>query len=40
MQDGPHGKHFLSNDAVVAAVEQWVTSTGTDFYVWHAGENA
>ena len=32
MKYGLHGQHFTSNDAVIAAVKQWVTSTGTDFY--------
>ena len=26
------GKHFPSNDAIIAAVKQWVTSAGADFY--------
>jgi len=24
--------HFPSNDAIIAAVKQWVTSAGADFY--------
>ena len=32
MKDGLHGRHFPSNHAVIAAVKQWVTSAGTDFY--------
>ena len=32
MKDGLHWQHFLSSDAVVAAVKQWITSTGADFY--------
>ena len=27
-----HGKHFPSRDAVIAAMKQWVTSAGTNFY--------
>ena len=29
---GLHGQHSLSNDTIIAAVKQWVTSTGADFY--------
>jgi len=32
MKDGLRGQHFPSNDAVVQAVKQWVTSAGADFY--------
>jgi len=32
IKDGLCGHHFPSSDAVVAAVKQWVTSTGTDSY--------
>ena len=30
-ENGQHREHFLSNDAVIAAVKQWITSTGADF---------
>jgi len=42
MKDGVNGQHFPSNDAVTAAVKQWFTSIGTDFYehMMHTGENA
>ena len=29
---GQCGQHFPSNNAIVAAVKQWVTSAGADFY--------
>ena len=32
MKDGLHGQHFPSSDAIVAAVKQWITSAGADFY--------
>jgi len=32
MKDGPHGQHFPSNDAIIAAVKQWVISTGVDIH--------
>ena len=32
VKDGLHGQHFPSNDAIIAAVKQWVTSAGADFY--------
>ena len=32
MKDGLRGQHFPSNDTVIAAVKQWVTSADTDFY--------
>ena len=32
MKNGLHGQHFPSTETVTAAVKQWVTSTGTDFY--------
>jgi len=28
MKDGLHGQHFLSNNDIIAAVKQWVTSAG------------
>lgn len=31
LKGGLLGQDFLSDDAVVAAVKQWITSTGTDF---------
>ena len=30
--DGWHGQHFPSNDAIIAALKEWVTSAGRDFY--------
>ena len=27
-----HGQHFPSNSAIIAAMKQWVTSAGADFY--------
>ena len=41
-----HEQHFPSNNAIVAAVKQWVTSTGAEFYkhskqlLFITGENA
>jgi len=32
MKHGLCGQHFLSNDPIKAAAEQWVTSTGADYY--------
>jgi len=32
MKDGLHGQHFPSYNTFTAAVKQWVTSTGGDFY--------
>lgn len=32
MKDGPHGQRFPSKAIIKAAVKQWVTSTGADFY--------
>ena len=32
MKDGLHGEHFTSNDIIMTAVNQWVFSTGADFY--------
>ena len=32
MKDGLHGQHFPSNGTIIAAVKQWVTSAGADFY--------
>ena len=32
LKDGLCGQHFPSNDAIIAAVKQWVTSAGADFY--------
>jgi len=32
MKDGPHGQHFPSNDAIIAAAKQWVISTGVDIH--------
>lgn len=32
MKDGLHGQHFLSNDTIIAAVIQWVSSTGADMH--------
>ena len=29
---GLHRQHFPSNDAIIAAVKQWVTHAGADFY--------
>jgi len=31
-KEGLHGKHYPSNDAIIAAIQQWVNSTGADFY--------
>jgi len=31
MKDGLLGQHFPSDDAITAAVKQWVTSAGADF---------
>jgi len=33
MKDGLYRQHFSSNDAVIAAVKQWISSSGADFYV-------
>ena len=32
MKDGLCGQHFPSNNVVIAAVKQWTTSAGADFY--------
>ena len=32
MKDTLHGQCFHNNDIIIAAVKQWVTSTGADFY--------
>ena len=32
MKGGLHGQHFPRNNAIIAAVKQWVTSIGADFY--------
>jgi len=32
LKDGLCGQHFPSSDAVIAAMKQWITSTGTCFY--------
>jgi len=32
MKDGLSGKHFPIHCVIIAAVKQWVTSTGADFY--------
>ena len=32
MKDGLYGQHFPRNDAVIATLKQWVTSTGADYY--------
>jgi len=32
MKDGLHGQNFPTNNAIIAAVKQWGTSTGIDFY--------
>ena len=32
MKDGLCGQHFPSNNAIIRAVKQWVTSAGADFY--------
>jgi len=32
MEDEFHGQRLPSKDTVTAAVKQWVTSTGADFY--------
>jgi len=32
MKDGLRRQHFPSNNAIMAAVKQWVTSIGADFY--------
>lgn len=32
MKDKLCGQHFPSKDAIIAAVKQWVASTGGDFY--------
>jgi len=46
IKDGLQGQHFPSNETSIAAVKQWVTSTGADFYehvmqlLFMAGKNA
>jgi hypothetical protein len=32
MKDGLHEQHFPSNETIIAAVKQWTTSSGADFY--------
>jgi len=32
MKDGLHGQHFPGNNTIIAAVKQWVSSTGAGFY--------
>jgi len=32
MRDELQGRHFPSNNAVIAAMKQWVISTGAEFY--------
>ena len=32
MKFGLHGQHFPTNNAIRAAMKQWVTSTGADIY--------
>ena len=32
VKDVLHGQHFHSNDAIIAVVKQWATSTGADLY--------
>ena len=32
MKDGLCGQHFPSNNVIIAAVKQWTTSAGADFY--------
>jgi len=32
MKDGLWEQHFPSNNAIIAAVIQWATSAGADFY--------
>jgi len=32
MKDELYGQHFPTNNTIIAAVKQWVTFTGADFY--------
>jgi len=32
MKDGLNDQHFPSNNAIIAAIKQWVISAGADFY--------
>ena len=36
IKDGLYRQHFLSNNAIIAAVKQWVISTGGDLREQHA----
>lgn len=29
---GLHGQHFPKNNTIIAALKQWITSTGAEFY--------
>jgi len=32
MKDGLYGQYYPSNNTIIAAVKQWVTSAGGEFY--------